>query len=86
MRRQTGISELKALAQELRAVLGTRFAEAQLFADLDRFANRYGLDLEEARRAVMVLHGIPPGLTGPPLRRYSWQQEIDAFDVNIMRC
>jgi len=68
----------------MRAVLGRRFSEPQLLADLDRFANCYGLSIEDARRAVMVLHGIPPGLTGPTERRFTWQQEIDAFDVRIM--
>jgi hypothetical protein len=69
------------LASEMRMVLGGRASRAQLFEDLDRFANRYGLQLEEARRAVMVLHGVPPGLTGPTERRYTWQQELDAFDA-----
>jgi hypothetical protein len=86
MRRHIGLTALRAIAQELRTVIGTRFAETQLLADLDRFANRYGLNLEAARRAVMVLHGIPPGLAGPSDQRFTWQQELDAFDVNIMRC
>jgi hypothetical protein len=81
MRRHIGIKTLGDLASEMRLVLGGRASQAQLFQDLDRFANQYGLQLEEARRAVMVLHGIPPGLTGPTERRYTWQQEIDAFDA-----
>ena len=79
MRRSVGISALRPLASELRELLGDRATEDGLLDDLDRFANRYGLGIEEARRAVMVLHGVPAGLTGPVLRRFTWQQELDAF-------
>jgi hypothetical protein len=70
---------LGKLAQELRSILGQKSSEDQLLSELDRFVNHYGLRIEEAWRAVMVLHGIPPGLTGPTDRRFSWQPELDAF-------
>jgi len=79
MRRHFSISVLGGLARELRAILGQRTSEHQLLEDLDRFTNRYGLPIEDARRAVMVLHGVPPGLAGPTDRRFTWQQELDAF-------
>ncbi len=79
MKSKIGISALSKLAQELRTILGRKASEDQLLSELDRFVNHYGLCVEEAWRAVMVLHGIPPGLTGPGDRHYTWQPELDAF-------
>jgi len=76
---KTGTYNLNKLARELRMLLGHKASEEQLLMELDRFINQYGLCIEEAWRAVMVLHGIPPGLTGPTDRRFSWQPELDAF-------
>jgi hypothetical protein len=74
-----GISALGKLAQELRTILGRKATEEQLVSELDRFVNHYGLRVEEAWRAVLVLHGIPPGLTGPADRHFTWQPSLDAF-------
>jgi|GEM_PF-6864364 len=76
---KTGTYNLGKLAQDLRMLLGQRASEDQLLCELDRFINQYGLCIEEAWRAVLVLHGIPPGLTGPADRHFTWQPQLDAF-------
>jgi hypothetical protein len=79
MKSKMGNTALGKLAQELRSILGQKASEDQLLSELDRFVNHYGLRIEEAWRAVLVLHGIPPGLTGPADRHFTYQPELDAF-------
>jgi hypothetical protein len=79
MRFRKGPLALRGHAKDIAVLLGSRVTSAQVQDDLDRFVNRYGIDLEEARRAVLVLHGIPPGLTGPSRLRFTWQSDLDIF-------
>jgi hypothetical protein len=79
MKSKMSLSALSKLAQELKTILGHKASEDQLLSELDRFVNHYGLCVEAAWRTVMVLHGIPPGLTGPVDRHFTWQPQLDAF-------
>jgi hypothetical protein len=79
MTRRFGTQALRPHAEGLATLLGSKASVDQVMDELRRFVNDYGIGLEEARRAVLVLHGIPPGLAGPNKRRFTWQTEIDAF-------
>jgi hypothetical protein len=78
MRRLVGLRTLRTHASDL-ADLVRKVEVGQLLDDLNRFVNRYRISLEEARRAVLVLHGIPPGLAGPEKRRFTWQSNLALF-------
>lgn len=78
MRRRIGLRTLGTYAREICGLI-RKAEEGQILDDLNRFVNRYRLGLEEARRAVLVLHGIPPGLAGPEKRRFTWQSELASF-------
>ena len=74
-----GTMALRSHARDIAILLGSKVTTIQIEDDLDRFVNQYRVDLEEARRAVLVLHGIPPGLTGPSKLRFTWQSDLDIY-------
>jgi len=79
VRHKIGTMALKPHARDISVLLGSKVSTALILDDLDRFVNDYKVGLVEARRAVLVLHGIPPGLAGPSKINFTWQSELDAF-------